>query len=110
MYICVIHCIDIVALPCAIAHNNTHTHTTIMKKSKKSLGLGREHKDVTCAVRLPQTMYEQLCEVARKENSSISDVIRSSLVTRIEEFADKDMERQLKAAQLEAELRKLREA
>lgn len=81
-----------------------------MKKPKKSLGLGREHKDVTCAVRLPQTMYKQLCEVASKENSSISDVIRSSLVKRIEQFADKDMERQLKAAQLEAELRKLREA
>ena len=108
MYIPVIHCIHIVALPCAIAYNKTHT--TVMKKSKKSLGLGREHKDVTCAVRLPQTMYEQLCEVASKENSSISDVIRSSLVKRIEEFADKDMERQLKAAQLEAELRKLREA
>lgn len=55
-------------------------------------------------------MYEQLCEVAKKENSSISDVIRSSLIARIEEFTDKDMERQLKAAQLEAELRKLREA
>lgn len=79
-------------------------------KTKKSLGLGREHKDITCAVRLPQTMYEQLCEVATSENSSISDVIRSSLLTRIESFQDKIMERELKAAKLEAELRKLREA
>lgn len=79
-------------------------------KPKKSLGLGREHKDITCAVRLPQTMYEQLCEVATSENSSISDVIRSSLLTRIESFQDKIMERELKAAKLEAELRKLREA
>jgi hypothetical protein len=52
-------------------------------------------------------MYQQLCDVAKKENSSISDVIRSSLVTRIEQFAEKEMDRQLKAAKLEAELRKL---
>lgn len=85
--------------------NTTIKHT--MKNTKKDLGLGREHKDITCAVRLPQTMYQQLCDVAKKENSSISDVIRSSLVTRIEQFAEKEMDRQLKAAKLEAELRKL---
>ena len=79
-------------------------------KPKKSLGLGREHKDITCAVRLPQSMYDQLCEVAKSENSSISDVIRSSIVVRIEAHADKAMEKQLKEARLEAELRKLRQA
>ena len=79
-------------------------------KPKKSLGLGREHKDITCAVRLPQTMYKQLCDVAKAENSSISDVIRSSLVSRIELFSDQKMDRELKAAKLEAELRKLRQA
>ena len=81
-----------------------------MKKApKKSLGLGREHKDITCAVRLPETLYKQLCEVAKTENSSMSDVIRSALVSRIEIFLDKDMERQIKAAKLEAELKKLRQ-
>ena len=79
-------------------------------KPKKSLGLGREHKDITCAVRLPKTMYDQLCEVAKAENSSLSDIIRSSIVARLEIHADKAMERQLKEARLEAELRKLREA
>jgi hypothetical protein len=79
-------------------------------KPKKSLGLGREHKDITCAVRLPQTMYNQLCDVAKTENSSISDVIRSSLLTRIELFGDQRMDRELKAAKLEAELRKLRQS
>ena len=78
------------------------------KKPKKSLGLGREHKDITCAVRLPKTFYDQLCNVAKAENSSISDVIRSALGQRIEEFHEKDMERQIKAARLEAELKKLR--
>lgn len=81
-----------------------------MKKPKKSLGLGREHKDITCAVRLPKSMYDQLCEVAKSENSSISDVIRSSIVVRLEEHAEKEMEKQLKEARLQAELRKLREA
>ena len=81
-----------------------------MKKPKKSLGLGREHKDITCAVRLPKSMYDQLCEVAKSENSSISDVIRSSITVRIEAHADKAMEKQLKEARLEAELRKLRQA
>lgn len=79
-------------------------------KPKKSLGLGREHKDITCAVRLPQTMYNQLCDVAKTENSSISDVIRSSLLTRIELFDDQRMDKELKAAKLEAELRKLRQS
>jgi hypothetical protein len=55
-------------------------------------------------------MYKQLCEVAKAENSSISDVIRSSLISRIEMFNDKEMEKQLKEARLEAELRKLRGA
>ncbi|MGA0384852.1 MAG: hypothetical protein ACO3L1_07770 [Flavobacteriaceae bacterium] len=55
-------------------------------------------------------MYEQLCEVAKVENSSISDVIRTALVRKIEAFADKQMERELKAAKLEAELRRLRGA
>lgn len=81
-----------------------------MNKPKKSLGLGREHKDITCAVRLPQTMYDQLCEVAKSENSSISDVVRSSIVARLEIHAEKAMEKQLKEARLEAELRKLRQA
>ena len=79
-------------------------------KPKKSLGLGREHKDITSAVRLPQTMYNQLCDVAKTENSSISDVIRSSLLTRIELFDDQRMDKELKAAKLEAELRKLRQS
>ena len=77
---------------------------------RKNLALNREHKDITCAVRLPKTMYEQLCEVAKVENSSISDVIRTALVGKIEAFADKQMERELKAAKLEAELRRLRGA
>lgn len=93
---------------------NTHHHNSLItmskSKPKKSLGLGREHKDITCAVRVPPTMYNQLCEVAKAENSSISDVIRSSLIARIEMFNDKAMEKQLKEARLEAELRKLREA
>ena len=77
---------------------------------RRNLALNREHKDITCAVRLPKTMYEQLCEVANAENSSISDIIRSALVGKIEEFSDKQMERELKAAKLEAELRRLRGA
>lgn len=81
-----------------------------MKQKKKDLGLGREHKDITCAVRLPQTMYNQLCEVAKIENNSMSDVIRTALVRKIEDFNDKQMEKQLKEAQLEAQLKKLREA
>lgn len=79
-------------------------------KKKKDLGQGREHKEITCAVRLNQTMYDQLCIVAKGENSSISDVIRSALTERIEAYVDKQMERELKEARLEAELRKLRGA
>jgi len=81
-----------------------------LRLPRKNLALNREHKDITCAVRLPKTMYEQLCEVAKVENSSISDVIRTALVGKIEAFADKQMERELKAAKLEAELRRLRGA
>ena len=94
-------------MPTRVCLSNTH-HTNIM--NKKDLGQGREHKEVTCAVRLNQTMYNQLCDVAKGENSSLSDVIRGALVKRIEDYVEKDMEKQLKAARLEAELRKLREA
>ena len=55
-------------------------------------------------------MYNQLCEVAKIENNSMSDVIRTALVKKIEEFNDKQMERLLKEAQLEAQRKKLREA
>lgn len=85
-----------------------HKSLSIMKKpKKKSLGLDREHKDITCAVRVPQTMYKQLCKVAKAENSSISDVIRTALTYKITDFAEKEMERRLKTARLEVELRKL---
>lgn len=87
--------------------NKTHTPQNM---KKKDLGQGREHKEVTCAVRLNQTMYNQLCDVAKGENSSLSDVIRGALVQKIEDYVEKSMEKQLKAARLEAELRKLKEA
>ena len=87
---------------------NTQKKTQMKKIKKKSLGLDREHKDITCAVRVPQTMYEQLCEVAKSENSSISDVIRSSLTQKINEFTERDLERQIKAAKLKVELQKLK--
>jgi len=81
------------------------------KKSKKppskSLGLDREHKDITCAVRLPRSMYEALGQCAKVENTSLSDVIREALVEKMSQVEEKERQRVLKEAEYEARLREL---
>lgn len=81
------------------------------KKSKKSpsksLGLDREHKDITCAVRLPRSMYEALGHCAKVENTSLSDVIREALVEKMSQVEEKERQRVLKEAEYEARLREL---
>jgi len=81
------------------------------KKSKKppskSLGLDREHKDITCAVRLPRSMYEALGQCAKVENTSLSDVIREALVEKMSQVEERERQRVLKEAEYEARLREL---
>lgn len=77
------------------------------KKPAKSLGLDREHKDITCAVRLPRSMYEALGHCAKVENTSLSDVIREALVEKMKQVEEAERERILKEAEYEAKLRKL---
>ena len=77
------------------------------KKSTKNLGLDREHKDITCAVRLPRSMYEALGHCAKVENTSLSDVIREALVEKMSQVEERERERVLKEAEYEARLREL---
>lgn len=72
----------------------------------KKQGLDREHKDITCAVRLPKTMYDNLCKAASVEGSSLSDIIRDALVRKMEAVFDKQREKMLKEAEFEAQMRK----
>jgi len=74
--------------------------------STKKQGLDREHKDITCAVRLPKTMYDNLCKAAKVEGSSLSDIIRDALVRKMEDVFDKQREKMLKEAEFEAQMRK----
>ena len=70
-------------------------------------GLGRENKDVTCAVRLPPSMHKRLCELAKIEGSSISDIIRDSLGYKMDLMEEVVRERNLKQARYDAEMAKL---
>lgn len=96
-------------------YNIVHTfpHTTKNKqnmKKKKSLkkrALDREHKDITCAVRLPKTMYDRLHALAKQQNSSLSDIIRDALLVKMEQLEDEFVERKLKEARRRAELAEL---
>lgn len=77
------------------------------KKAKKSLGLDREHKDITCAVRLPKSMYEALGRCAKVKGKSLSDIIREALVAKMDLVEQEEKERILKEAEYEAKLREL---
>ena len=78
-----------------------------MKKPKRSSGIEREHKDITCAVRLPKTMYDRLCQAAEMENSSLSDIIREGLTEKMNKVFDQHVEKELKEARIMSELEKL---
>lgn len=77
------------------------------KKNAKTHGLDREHKDITCAVRLPKSMYQALGQCAKVENTSLSDIIREALVDKMNKVEEKERERVLKDAEYEARLREL---
>ena len=77
------------------------------KPPSKSLGLDREHKDITCAVRLPRSMYQALGQCAKVENTSLSDIIREALVEKMKQVEEAERERVLKEAEYEARLREL---
>ena len=78
-----------------------------MKKSKRSSGIEREHKDITCAVRLPKTMYDKLCRAADMENSSLSDIIREGLIEKIDSVFEQHVQKEMKEHKIKAELEKL---
>lgn len=76
-------------------------------KTNSRRSIDRENKDITCAVRLPESMYKRLHELASSEGSSLSDIIREALVTKMNDMEEEIMERKLKKARYEAELAKL---
>ena len=75
--------------------------------ASKKRGLDRENKDVTCAVRLPESMYKRLYKLAQSEGSSLSDIIREALAVRMDVMEEVIMERELKKARYESEMAKL---
>ena len=77
------------------------------KRTNSRRSIDRENKDITCAVRLPESMYKRLHELARLEGSSLSDIIREALVTKMNDMEEEIMERTLKKAQYEVEVAKL---
>jgi uncharacterized protein (DUF1778 family) len=68
---------------------------------------GRESKDITCAVRLPRSMYEALDRCAKLKNTSLSDIIRDALVTKMDEVMEEEREKVLREAEYQAKLRNL---
>jgi len=87
-----------------------NTITDMKKTNTKKRGLERENKDVTCAVRLPESMYSRLYQLAKSEGSSLSDIMREALVIKMDDMEEVIMERKLKKARYEAEMAKLSSA
>lgn len=67
----------------------------------------REHKDITCAVRLPQSLYSALSETAKITNSSLSDIMRDAIVEKVETIREQEIARRLKKEQIRAQIEKL---
>ena len=86
-------------------HKNQPHHPK--NESKRSSGIEREHKDITCAVRLPKTMYDKLCRAADMENSSLSDIIREGLIEKIDSVFDQHVQKEMKEHKIKAELERL---
>ena len=73
--------------------------------SKKSVD--REHKDVTCAVRLPKSLYDSLVKAAEMINSSLSDVIREAITDKIETIKEQIVAQELRNEELRNKLSEL---
>lgn len=67
----------------------------------------REHKDITCAVRLPQSLYQSLSNAAKITNSSLSDIMREAIVEKLDAIREKELARTLRRAEIEAKVAKL---
>jgi hypothetical protein len=85
----------------------THIHTMKNRNKSGRSSLDREHKDVTCAVRLPKTMYDKLCQAAEMEESSLSDIIREGLIEKMDIVFKQHAEKELQQARLRAEVEEL---
>lgn len=80
--------------------------STKKRTNTKKMGVDREHKDITCAVRLPKTMYENLIKAAHIEGSSLSDVIRDALIKKMDSIFQAHREKLLEEAKFNAEMKK----
>lgn len=67
----------------------------------------REHKDITCAVRLPQSLYQSLSNAAKITNSSLSDIMREAIVEKLDQIREQELARTLRRAEIEAKVAKL---
>ena len=67
----------------------------------------REHKDITCAVRLPQSLYQSLSNAAKKTNSSLSDIMREAIVEKLDQIRERELAKTLRRAEIESKVAKL---
>lgn len=77
------------------------------KKSKKTPMRhtdDREHKDITCAVRLPQSLYSALSDTAKMTNSSLSDIMRDAIVEKLDKLREQQIAKSMRRAEIEAKL------
>jgi len=77
-----------------------------IKKHKKHID-EREHKDITCAVRLPQSLYSALSDAAKMTNSSLSDIMREAIVDKLDSIREAEIAKTLRRAEIEAKVAKL---
>jgi len=69
----------------------------------------RESKDITCAVRLNRSLYNALDEAAKRDHTSLSDIIRDALVSELDKRRKASLIRLIEDKKLEATLSSLRQ-
>ena len=95
---------------------NTMTAKRAKKKSAMPSGANpqesarqRESKDITCAVRLNRSLYNALDEAAKRDHTSLSDIIRDALVSELDKRRKASLIRMIEDKKLEATLSSLRQ-
>tara|TARA_A100001037_G_scaffold294800_1_gene313034 strand:- start:517 stop:792 length:276 start_codon:yes stop_codon:yes gene_type:complete len=64
-------------------------------------------KDVTCAVRIPKSLYDHMSEAADLAGLNMSDLMRSAFVDKIQSIRDEEVQKRIKAEKVRNQLEEM---
>ena len=67
-----------------------------------------KEKNITCAVRLDQPLYDRLVDIAEKSHKTLSEIIRAGIVNELDRRRKEVMQKELEEQSLENELAQVR--